>query len=126
MDRALALLVAGRVCRRTRQKRLAHDCLASALAICEELGSTPYLVQARTELRRVGLRPAGSEALTPTEAEVTRLAADGLRNAEIAANAHVSVKTVEAVLSRSYRKLGIRSRAQLERALAQLAAEPKT
>lgn len=123
MDRALAFLVAGRVFRRTRQKRRAHDCLTSALAIWEELGCSPYADQARAELRRVGLRPTRSEALTPTEAEVSRLAADGLRNAEIAARAHLSLKTVEAVLSRSYRKLGIRSRAQLERALAGLAAE---
>ncbi len=123
MDRALALLVAGRVFRRTRQKRRAHECLTSALAIWEDMGCTPYADQARAELRRVGLRPNRSETLTPTEAEVSRLAADGLRNAEIAARAHVSLKTVEAVLSRSYRKLGIRSRAQLERALAALAAE---
>jgi DNA-binding NarL/FixJ family response regulator len=55
---------------------------------------------------------------------VARLAADGLRNADIAAHAHLSLKTVEAVLSRSYRKLGIRSRAQLERALTGVAAKP--
>jgi DNA-binding CsgD family transcriptional regulator len=124
MDRALALLVAGRVHRRTRQKRLAHESLSGALAIFDQLGSKPYSDQVRAELRRVGLRPSRPEALTPTEAEVTRMAADGLRNAEIATGAHLSRKTVEAVLSRSYRKLGIRSRAQLERALARLAAKP--
>ena len=46
-----------------------------------------------------------------------QLAASGRTNAEIAAAAFVTVKTVEANLSRAYRKLGIRSRAQLARAL---------
>ncbi len=126
MDRALALLAAGRVHRRVRQKRLAHDCLTAALAIWEELGCAPYLEQAHAELRRVGLRPGRPDALTPTEAQVARLAADGLRNAEIAGAAHLSPKTVEAVLSRSYRKLGIRSRSQLERALRELPPGPAT
>ena len=44
-------------------------------------------------------------------------AADGLSNPEIAAQAFVSRKTVEANLARVYRKLGIASRAQLGRAL---------
>ncbi|MFC6238170.1 AAA family ATPase [Longivirga aurantiaca] len=120
LDRALALLVAGRLLRRTRQKRQAHDCLTAGLDIFGELGCPAYVEVARSELNRVGLRPSRPEALTPTELEVARLAADGLRNVEIATTAHLSVKTVEAVLSRVYRKLGIRSRAQLSRALASL------
>ena len=124
MDRALALLAAGRVHRRTRQKRLAHECLSRALAIWEELGCAPYVVQAKGELERVGLRPRRPATLTPTEMQVARLAADGLRNVDVAAATHLSVKTVEAVLSRSYRKLGVRSRAQLDRALADVPPSP--
>ncbi len=45
------------------------------------------------------------------------LAAQGLRNREIADRIFVSPKTVEATLSRAYRKLGIRSRAELAHAL---------
>jgi DNA-binding NarL/FixJ family response regulator len=45
------------------------------------------------------------------------LAAEGLRNHEIAARLFLSGKTVEANLSRVYRKLGIRSRAELTRHL---------
>ena len=41
------------------------------------------------------------------------LAADGLANKEIAATLHMSVHTVEAHLTRIYRKLGVRSRAAL-------------
>jgi DNA-binding NarL/FixJ family response regulator len=44
---------------------------------------------------------------------VAGLAASGLTNREIAATAFMSQKTVEANLSRVYRKLGIRSRAQI-------------
>jgi DNA-binding NarL/FixJ family response regulator len=46
------------------------------------------------------------------------LAGAGMRNREIAARLFVSDKTVEANLSRAYRKLGVRSRAQLAAAIA--------
>lgn len=44
---------------------------------------------------------------------MARLAASGLTNREVAAQLFVSPKTVEANLARIYRKLGIRSRAEL-------------
>ena len=56
-------------------------------------------------------------ALTETERRVAELAAQGLRNQEIADAVFISPKTVEAVLGRVYRKLGIRSRAEIARAL---------
>ena len=46
------------------------------------------------------------------------LAGQGLRNAEIAAQLFVSPKTVEATLSRVYRKVGVRSRTELAHRLA--------
>ena len=49
---------------------------------------------------------------------MAELAGQGLRNAEIAAQLYVTPKTVEATLSRVYRKLGIRSRTELARHLA--------
>ena len=58
-------------------------------------------------------------ALSETERRVAALAADGLSNQEIAQRAFLSVKTVEASLTRVYRKLGVRSRAGLVRALAE-------
>ena len=58
-----------------------------------------------------GARPPTS---SPTlERRVAELAADGRRNKEIAAAMYVTVATVEAHLSRVYRKLGVRSRAEL-------------
>jgi DNA-binding CsgD family transcriptional regulator/tetratricopeptide (TPR) repeat protein len=62
---------------------------------------------------RPGLRP--DQELTRAEERCARLAARGATNREIAEALHLSVKTVEGTLSRSYRKLGVRSRTQLAR-----------
>lgn len=51
--------------------------------------------------------------MTDTERRTAELAAEGLSNKEIAAELFQSAKTVEMNLTRVYRKLGIRSRAQL-------------
>ena len=72
----------------------------------------------RAELDRLGLRRGTSDELTATERRVALLAASGLKNHEVAARLFVSPKTVEANLARAYRKLGIRSRAELGARLA--------
>ena len=79
--------------------------------------------RAEAEERRLGGRRGASDELTPTEARVAELAGQGLRNAEIAAQLYVTPKTVEATLSRVYRKLGVRSRTELA---GRLAAAPST
>jgi len=79
----------------------------------EELGAPLWAEKARAEMRRLGLRKGSTGELTPTEEKVASLAASGLRNREIAERIFVSPKTVEANLSRAYRKLGIHSRAEL-------------
>jgi len=81
---------------------------------CIVLAARPS--RAEAELQRVVVRRAPQE-LTPTEEKIARLAADGLTNRAIAQRAFVSVNTVEADLTRVYRKLGISSRARLSRAL---------
>jgi DNA-binding NarL/FixJ family response regulator len=68
--------------------------------------------RARKELDLVGPRRAPGE-LTATELRVAELAAAGIANREIARAVFVSEKTVEAHMSRIYRKLGIHSRAEL-------------
>ena len=80
-------------------------------------GYTSAAERTRTELQRVATRQAPA-TLTPTERQIAQLAADGLTNKGIAARMFVSAKTVEANLSRVYRKLGISARTQLGRALA--------
>ena len=111
-DLGWTLLVRGRLQRRARQKRAAAESLGEALEIFERLGALPWIEQTRHELDRVGLRRASAE-LTATELRVAELAAGGLTNKEVAAKAFMSPKTVETNLARVYRKLGIRSRAEL-------------
>jgi DNA-binding CsgD family transcriptional regulator len=111
-DLGRALLVRGRLLRRAKQKRAAADTLREALAIFERLGASAWEAQARAELDRVGLRRSPDE-LTATERRVAELAAEGLTNREVASKAYMSPKTVQANLTRIYRKLGIRSRAEL-------------
>ncbi len=73
---------------------------------------------ARQELDRASGRRGRPGQLTPTEQKICELAAAGLRNHEIAARLFLSARTVEANLSHVYRKLGIRSRAEIAAALA--------
>ena len=111
-EHARALLVRGRLLRRVKQKRAAADTLREALAIFERLGAPAWEAQARAELDRVGIRRSSDE-LTATERRVAELAATGLTNREVAQQAFMSPKTVQANLTRIYRKLGISSRAEL-------------
>jgi len=107
------LLVKGRIERRGKRKAAAKQSLQHALAIFEDVGAPLWAERARAELSRVGSRKAAPEELTETERRVAELAVAGLRNREVAAQLFLSPKTVEANLARVYRKLGIRSRAEL-------------
>ena len=64
--------------------------------------------------------------MSETEERVATLAAEGRSNKQIAAELYTSVRTVEAHLSHMYRKLGVRSRAELTRRLitAERSAKP--
>jgi DNA-binding CsgD family transcriptional regulator len=108
-----ALLVKGRLLRRSKRRRSAAATLGEALEIFERLGAPAWAEQARSELARVEPRRRAPDDLTATELRVAELAAAGLTNREVAKAAFISPKTVEANLARVYRKLGIRSRAEL-------------
>jgi DNA-binding CsgD family transcriptional regulator len=112
-ERGRTLLALGSVQRRSRRKRDARDTLERALGIFDELGANLWAQQARAELERISGRRPGTSRLTTTEERVAALAAQGRANKEIAAALHMSVHAVEAHLTRTYRKLGIRSRAAL-------------
>ena len=85
-------------------------------------GMQAFAGRARGELAATGetARQRTIEArdrLTPQEAQIARLARDGLSNPEIAAQLFLSVRTVEWHLRKVFTKLEISSRLQLQRAL---------
>jgi DNA-binding CsgD family transcriptional regulator len=112
-ERARTALVAGIVERRARRRTRAQALLSESAEAFEHMGARLWAARARDELARVGIRRAREDGLTPGEWRFAELAASGLRNREIAAALFVSPKTVEANLARVYRKLGVRSRAEL-------------
>ena len=114
-DRARTLLVLGATQRRARQKSAARRTIADALAAFEQLGAGLWALKARAEVARIGGRAASRDDLTPAEERVAALVAEGRTNREVAAALFVSEHTVEFHLSRIYRKLGLRSRAELAR-----------
>jgi DNA-binding NarL/FixJ family response regulator len=122
IERARTLLHLGAIRRRVRKRRAAKAALDEALAIFESVGAPLWAARATAEIDCLGLRPRATDRLTPSEQRVATLAASGLTNREVAATLVVSDKTVEAHLARAYRKLGIRSRAQLGACMARLQA----
>ncbi|MET0702002.1 MAG: LuxR C-terminal-related transcriptional regulator, partial [Mycobacterium sp.] len=115
-ERARTQLLLGQLQRRQRQKDVAAATLAEALAAFDELGTPLWAERARAELARVKVTRQGA-GLTPSEQQVAELAAAGMTNTDIGAALFISPKTVEVNLTRTYRKLGIRSRAQLANSL---------
>jgi DNA-binding NarL/FixJ family response regulator len=86
------------------------------------IGMEAFAGRARGELAATGETARqrtveARDALTPQEAQIARLARDGLSNAEIAAQLFLSVRTVEWHLRKVFTKLEISSRLQLQRAL---------
>jgi DNA-binding CsgD family transcriptional regulator len=124
-ERARTLLVQGQVLRRLKRKRQARASLEEARAAFGRLGADSWVDRADAELRRVAVRRAPDE-LSATELRIASLAAAGLTNQAIAGEVFLSRKAVEANLARVYRKLGIRSRAQLSRALEGLEPDYRT
>ena len=116
---ARTLLVQGQILRRTKRKRPARDSLERALRMFDELGARLWADRARAELGRIGGRTTSPTELTPTERRVAEAVASGLSNHQAADSLFVSVHTVEDNLTRVYRKLGVRSRTELSRKLAQ-------
>jgi DNA-binding CsgD family transcriptional regulator len=90
-----------------------------ALAMFEEIGSTPWVARARAELDASGVRtpqravPDAFGGLTPQELQITRLAAQGMSNRDIAAQLILNPRTVAYHLYQAYPKLGVSSRAEL-------------
>jgi DNA-binding CsgD family transcriptional regulator/exonuclease VII small subunit len=113
---ARTLLVKGKVERRAKQKRAARLTLEQALGLFQTLGAPLWAQRARDDLARVGGATPRSSELTPTEQRIAEL--EGKKNREVAEALFISVKTVEANLSRIFHKLGVRARTELTRRIA--------
>jgi DNA-binding CsgD family transcriptional regulator len=112
-ERARTQLLLGQLQRRQRHNDAASVTLREALNTFEDLNTPLWSGHARAEMTRVKAGPRHTDALTPSEQRVAELAASGMTNREVAAALYISPKTVESNLARIYRKLGIRSRAEL-------------
>jgi DNA-binding CsgD family transcriptional regulator len=113
LEHARALLALGTTLRRAKKRRDARNALVPALEIFDELGAAVWAERAATELARIPGRRRASGELTETERRVAELVAEGLSNKEVAARLFVTVRTVEANLTKVYAKLGVRSRTEL-------------
>jgi DNA-binding CsgD family transcriptional regulator len=122
LERALSLCELGAAMRRAKRRVDSRPLLRQSLELAHRCGAGPLEERAGTELRASGARPrrlamSGVESLTASELRVCRLAVEGLTNAEIAQALFVTRRTIETHLGSAYRKLEIKSRAELPKAL---------
>jgi DNA-binding CsgD family transcriptional regulator len=119
-ERARSQMLLGELQRRQRGRENAASALREAVATFEGLNTPLWAERARKSLDRIHFGGTASTVLTSAEQRIADLAAAGTTNHDIASALFISPKTVEVHLSRIYRKLGIRSRAELGRRLDQL------
>jgi DNA-binding CsgD family transcriptional regulator len=117
---ARAYLLYGEWLRRERRRLDAREQLRHAHQLSTEFGVEAFAKRARIELEATGERARKRSVetrddLTPQEAQISRLAADGATSQEIAAQPFISPSTVDYHLRKAFRKLGVRSRTQLPR-----------
>ncbi|MER5874152.1 helix-turn-helix transcriptional regulator, partial [Streptomyces sp. NPDC002044] len=101
-----------------RRRAPARAALAAAAEVFDLAGAVPWAELAREPAACEGGPAHPAAALTEGEARLALLVSQGASNQEAAAKLFLSVKTVEARLTRIYQKLDVRSRAQLAAALA--------
>jgi DNA-binding CsgD family transcriptional regulator len=123
---ARAHLLYGEWLRRDRRRLDAREQLRTAFEMFDALGIEGFAGRAERELlatgERVGKRSVETRGeLTAQEAQVTRLARDGLSNVEIGERLFISQHTVAYHLRKVFSKLGITSRNQIGRALPESA-----
>ena len=122
LEHALALLELGAATRRAGRRADAREPLREALELARACGADAVAVRAHDELVAAGARPRRDPTesrsnLTASELRVARMAADAMTNREIAQALFLTENTIETHLRSVFRKLEIRSRSQLARAI---------
>ena len=122
VELARSHLVYGEWLRRERRRVEAREQLRTAYEMLSEMGAEAFAERARRELAATGetARKRTDETrdeLTAQEAQIARLARDGLSNPEIGAELFISPRTVKYHLRKVFTKLDISSRHELLTAL---------
>jgi DNA-binding CsgD family transcriptional regulator len=123
--KARAHLVYGEWLRRERRRIDARTQLRIALNMFDGMGMHGFAERTRRELaatgetvrKRTTTTTATGPQLTPEEAQIARLAAEGLTNPDIGARLFISAKTVQYHMGKVFTKLDISSRSQLPQVL---------
>jgi DNA-binding CsgD family transcriptional regulator len=131
VELARAQLLYGEWLRRERRGLEAREQLRTAHESLTEYGMEAFAERARVELEATGEHARKRtvhtrDDLTPQETQISRLAAEGATNQEIAAQLFISPSTVDYHLRKAFRKLGVKSRHQLQQHLIQSSARADT
>jgi DNA-binding CsgD family transcriptional regulator len=111
LEVARAWHVLGALERRAHRRGAAREALGEAINRYAAAGAAPWRAAAEAELARLDGVRGGT--LTETERRIVELVRSGATNREIARTTFLSIKAVEANLTRLYRRFGVRGRDQL-------------